>query len=787
VEHDAPDAAGQLVGQEGVRAAQAAVWTEREVVDASGADLVVRTYLEQAEVRRYLSHVSRRTPLDHACDVGAGYGRMSCVLQEFCDQVLAFEKDPALMRTGSNLLPTIQFSHIDSLASLPADDGEFDFSLTYTVLQHLEDELARSAIAEIRRIVRPGGYSLLCEETLDNRDPASARPGPQAGYRPRTLERYKEWMHPFQLVATSPRLAERSYPRANVGSYLLFQAPLERRPRVSPGHQLVERPGRVIHLGIPPRREALKEGLGAAAPLGGAQVVESALLEALLRYRPLDEVCFVPTTAQPAGQLRELLAGYPGGADALVIEPEELARQPGQSVIFQNSTRLHEAAGLRALFGRPDWPAVGLTHSLSGIDGMLAALFGVLPTGLVAPYDRLICTSTVGERAFTVLQQQAAASSGLVREGGTETAGHPAVKTRVIPLGVDTGHFVPGLRPAARVALGLDQRSVLFLYCGRLSVEYKMDPFPLLAAFAAAFRDEPGVSLILAGDTSHGGHRRVPEIAAQLGIGPRVQVVADPSAAVKLSLYQAADAFVSFSDNLQETFGLTIVEAMSCGLPVLASDWSGYRETVAHGETGFLVPTCWRAPDDYSSRFATFAPDYVTHLLFSREVAVDLPAAVAGLRALAAEAGLREALGRRGRARVLRHFAWPAVMAAYGELFADLLDQAAAAPGRAGSAAFPPFGYDRQAVFGQFATAAGPLPPRIARTSDERLFLAAVSQAAPPAADILERTCPPGRDVALETVLDRLGPVLGGRRAAVRVVQLLLKYGAVVAVAHPSE
>jgi SAM-dependent methyltransferase len=225
MDHYVPDHAHEVVGQDGVRVAQAAVWTEQDVVDASGADLVVRTYLEQSEVRRYLGHVGRKTSLASACDVGAGYGRMSCVLHEFCDQVAAFEKDPLLARKGSTLLPVIQFSCVDSLASLPAADDEFDFALTFTVLQHLEDELARRVIAEIARIVRRGGYALLCEETFDDRDTTLTLADPLAGYRPRRLEQYKEWIYPFRLVATSPRLAERSYPRINVGSYLLFQAP----------------------------------------------------------------------------------------------------------------------------------------------------------------------------------------------------------------------------------------------------------------------------------------------------------------------------------------------------------------------------------------------------------------------------------------------------------------------------------------------------------------------------------------------------------------------------------
>jgi glycosyltransferase involved in cell wall biosynthesis len=554
-----------------------------------------------------------------------------------------------------------------------------------------------------------------------------------------------------------------------------------------------EGPRRLIHLGVPPRREALKAELGAGIPLGGAQIAESAVADALLKYRPLDEVCFVPTTAQPLGQLTELLSEYPDSADGSVIAPEDLARLPGQSLVFQNSPRLYEAAGLRGMFGRPNWPTVGLTHALSGADGALAALFGAMPSGLVAPFDRLVCTSAAGERAFTELQRQARASAGLARrpvpgpgpDGGPDPDGEdPGICTYVIPLGVDAEHFVPGDRRAARARLGIGERDIVFLYCGRFSIEYKMDPFPLLAAFAVAVADEPYASLIMAGDTSARGHVQIPAIAARLGIAHRVRISPDPSVTVKLQLYQAADVFISFSDNLQETFGLSIIEAMSCGLPVLASDWSGHRETVAHGETGFLVPTHWRAPDGYLSQVSAFTADPAVHLLFSGEVAVDLSAAVAAMRSLTADVGLRQELGRRGRDRVLRRYAWPAVMAAYRELFAALLDEAAAvgAPAWPTGAGYPPLSYDRRAAFGHFATVVGAMPHRVKQTFDGRVFAAAVSQVAPEAAEVLGLACPLGRAVASAGVLDCLAPVLGSRRAAVRAVQLLLKYGAIVAV-----
>ncbi|MBI3542646.1 MAG: glycosyltransferase, partial [Deltaproteobacteria bacterium] len=56
------------------------------------------------------------------------------------------------------------------------------------------------------------------------------------------------------------------------------------------------------------------------------------------------------------------------------------------------------------------------------------------------------------------------------------------------------------------------------------------------------------------------------------------------------AVWQAADIFCSLADNVQETFGLTPLEAMAAGLPQVVSDWNGYRDTVRHGVDGFRVP-----------------------------------------------------------------------------------------------------------------------------------------------------------------------------------------------------
>lgn len=199
-------------------------WTESDVVDVIGAELIVRTYTEQQSVRQYLNKISDKITLNSVCDIGAGYGRMSLVLREFCDQVVAFEREPELLETGSYLMPTVQYRQIGSLDELPAEDGEFDFALTFTVMQHIADDLVRAPLRELCRVVRHSGYVLLCEES-DSTSAARREGNPHLSYRTRTLEQYKEWMQPFHLIDVSPRVVERGCPRANVGHFMLFRGP----------------------------------------------------------------------------------------------------------------------------------------------------------------------------------------------------------------------------------------------------------------------------------------------------------------------------------------------------------------------------------------------------------------------------------------------------------------------------------------------------------------------------------------------------------------------------------
>lgn len=139
-----------------------------------------------------------------------------------------------------------------------------------------------------------------------------------------------------------------------------------------------------------------------------------------------------------------------------------------------------------------------------------------------------------------------------------------------------------------------------------------------------------------------------------------------------------ADIFVSLADNVQETFGLTPVEAMAVGLPVIVSDWNGYRESVRHEVDGFRISTLmpprgageslateyWNHPQAYQS--------YVGQTAMA--TAVDLIACTRALVALIENPDLRRSMGEAGMLQAKTLYDWSVVIAAYEELWQELGD-----------------------------------------------------------------------------------------------------------------
>ena len=155
--------------------------------------------------------------------------------------------------------------------------------------------------------------------------------------------------------------------------------------------------------------------------------------------------------------------------------------------------------------------------------------------------------------------------------------GVPAGSVRVIHPGVDSSRFRPA-PPGRRSA------SPTFLYVGRLK-RYKGISFAL-QALASARRRRSNLRLEIAGTGDY--RAELERLAVRLGLEQAVVFHGFVSDERKIDLMRSAWANIFPSP--KEGWGITVVEAAACGTPSVASNSQGLRDSVRHGDTGFLVP-----------------------------------------------------------------------------------------------------------------------------------------------------------------------------------------------------
>ncbi|MDQ3871703.1 MAG: glycosyltransferase, partial [Chloroflexota bacterium] len=170
-------------------------------------------------------------------------------------------------------------------------------------------------------------------------------------------------------------------------------------------------------------------------------------------------------------------------------------------------------------------------------------------------------------------------------------------KVTIVPCGFDRTEFWPMSKALVRVPLGLapDERVVLQL--GRIVPRKGIDN--AIRGFARLQRDHCVAAklLVVGGESEQPDPAATPElarlqkIATREGVADQVVFVGRRGRDTLKYYYSAADVFVTTPT--YEPFGITPLEAMACGTPVVGSNVGGIKFTVRDGETGYLVP-----PDD---------------------------------------------------------------------------------------------------------------------------------------------------------------------------------------------
>jgi hypothetical protein len=109
---------------------------------------------------------------------------------------------------------------------------------------------------------------------------------------------------------------------------------------------------------------------------------------------------------------------------------------------------------------------------------------------------------------------------------------------------------------------------------------------------------------------------------------------------------------------------------------VVVSDWDGFRDTVTHGETGFLVPTMQPLPGagaHLSVRYALGIDEYNGYIgAAAQSTSIDLVGATEAFEALISDPARRAAMGEAARQRARRLYDWSVVIGQYRELLGEL-------------------------------------------------------------------------------------------------------------------
>ena len=268
-----------------------------------------------------------------------------------------------------------------------------------------------------------------------------------------------------------------------------------------------------------------------------------------------------------------------------------------------------------------------------------------------SPPERIATEIATMQQVDRIIAQCPAEWAELVEDYGVNPA-----KVVVIPSAVNTQTFHPVPRDEARRHIGLETGELLIVYVGRMLP--RKDARNIVRALALLMRwQEQGILsgpplpplrlLLVGGQTEEPNPIATPEIgilqslAQELGVADNVTFVGKRQQQELRYFYSAGDVVVTTP--WYEPFGLTPLEAMACGRPVIGSAVGGIRFTIKNGETGFLVPP--------------FDPEMLAVRLYQ----------------LLSQPALGDRMGKAARLRVERTFTWPVVAMRTDLLYQTLL------------------------------------------------------------------------------------------------------------------
>ena len=346
------------------------------------------------------------------------------------------------------------------------------------------------------------------------------------------------------------------------------------------------------------------------------------------------------------------------------------------SIFFRYDPAIIKNALARKSFNKNLYSIVGIAHACasSGINSLIARYIGAP----IYPWDALICPSKSIRSAIQSLlkthQDMVYSQFGIKAEC--------PLQLPIIPIGVDTQKFDNnknlGRRAAIRNILGTSDDTIVILYVGRLNFISKSNLLPLaLSAKEVGIQTNKKIELLFYGYfadklNEEAFYETLNTVCPEI----KFYLVKNGDKRFPDGVWACADIFCSMSDNIQESFGITPLEAMASSIPVLVSDWDGYRETVKNGIDGFTIPTYMPPPGngkDIADLYHREKISYGDYLgATSQSTVIDIVQLTQKLSVLVSNKDLRLKMGNLGKLRMQKEYDWCHIISAYETLWLEL-------------------------------------------------------------------------------------------------------------------
>jgi glycosyltransferase involved in cell wall biosynthesis len=278
-------------------------------------------------------------------------------------------------------------------------------------------------------------------------------------------------------------------------------------------------------------------------------------------------------------EVTQLASGFPGGAAHEVVDGVAVRRlgglaryYPAAALACARETRagrfdvvvecLNKVPYFAPLYARA--PVLALCHHLFGETAFAQVAWPIAAAVFTA--EKLVPLAYRRQRFLTISEST---REDLVRRG-------------VARERIDVS--LPGIRRPRLAGKPLRERPPRITYVGRLERYKRVDV--MLRAAAPLVAEHPALELVVIGRGAD--QDRIERIAAELGLASRTRLLGFVDDDERDRWLAESRVCVCASE--KEGWGLTVIEANAVGTPVVASDAPGLRDSVRHGETGWLAP-----------------------------------------------------------------------------------------------------------------------------------------------------------------------------------------------------